>query len=373
VRSEQKKIETDFTFWFLSTLAVLSGLVLALTTTADPLQNIRWPWSTRFVSDRNSALVKLIRLKARTQQSPPLETLIVGSSTSEVFGPRLVKEVLGQEAFLAGDGGSPTLLRAAYIFAALESQIQPENRLRQVIYVSDLFEARGDTRPKENNQTLDTKVYYQPELMGYIPDEFKNNLKAPAFFTRWQDFFSEKSLRLSLATLRDLRLHQAGKYKSRFHMDGSTDKTMLDTNFQEKIETRVQRTIQSYQPILGAMNDLNPQFWDVLKAVAKACQKKGVALTVILPPWHPLFMKHFREVWKKENLRETWRQGVLALSKSNDHVRVLDLSDGQKSGPIGEPAGEPADGNDWHDGVHFGPQIAGAILKQVKSLDSAKN
>lgn len=329
--------------FFTTTLSCLL-FILIFVTWVDPLKIFNYPWSSDFISDRNSSFIKLQRLK----EHPGFTDLIVGSSTSEMMIPDYAKTKYQKDVFLAGDGGAPTALRMLYIYAALKYQ----PNLKQIIYVADLFEF--------HEPTIENQVYYQPEMIQLLPKEILGQNILPTFSSHIYDFLSQKTIRLSLKTLKDIKNQKKGIYQSVYKTDGTTEKSMLDYKSNTPLESRISISINMYRSIYGVMENLDPKTFFMYQRLKELLEQNDIQGVLVIPPWHPTFYQAFQATLEAKQIYSQWVQFLKSLESPN--IRVLDFS---KGSPLTSQI--PSTEKYWHDGVHFSKYASELIWDQIYS------
>lgn len=342
----EKKYVISFFTAFFSLAAILFGFI----TWMNPDRITNAPWSIDFVSDRNMAFKKFALLKDNTSYTD----LIVGSSTSEVFVPEMLQKNHGIAAYLGGIGGSKTPLK----YAQIQSALKDNPHLKRIIYVTDLFEF-ADTN-------LETGVYYQNEIMDEIPAHLREQLSAPDWVSRLQDYFSEPAIKNAAKTFSDYKKYKSGKYESLFRADGSTARSMVEFNSKEDIAPRVLRIAKTYEGIYNNIKLLDPTTVVLIEEITKAAKERNVEIVFVIAPWHSLFFKHFESRLSKNNdIYTNWIQFIRGLESPG--VRVVDYSY-----PKSLYKGIGDEKEYWNDGVHFSLKSAEIILNEVYSKSSLK-
>ena len=336
-------MEKKYVISFFTTFLILILSIVFFVTWMNPDRITNAPWSIDFISDRNMPLKKFLLI----QDNQDFTELIVGSSTSEVLVPQKLKELYNIESYLGGIGGSKTPLRFAQIKLALESN----PNLKRVLYVADLFEF--------SDATLDTKVYYQENIMREIPDFLRKNLKKPDWISRAQDFLSYPTLDGSIKTFKDYQKSKKTKYQSQYFSDGTTSRAMVEYDHKEEILPRVVRIAKAYESQYKNMTALNPTIMGFYKEIIQMTQSKNAELVFIIAPWHPAFYRHFETDFKKNNdIYNKWVEFIKSLGSTN--VKVVDFSY-----PKSLDKGISDEKEYWHDGVHFSQKSAEVILNEV--------
>lgn len=305
------------------------------------MQTIQAPWSTRFVSDRNSTLVKFLRMS----ENKTFTDLIVGSSTSEVFLPQTFKDKYNIDAYLAGDGGASTPVRWIFIKEAVNNHPS----LKRVIYVADLFEFK--------DLKLDNNIYFQNQLMKNLM-HYETWYEKPDLLDRIYDFLSRKALQNSFKTFKDYLKHKKGGYLSQYRIDGTTEKSMVEYKSSEPIESRAHRLARSYKSIYGEMTTLNPKTSEFFELIVSELSQKNIELVVIIPPWHEAFYKTFSNHLDKTQIYTNWVKYLKSLEGPNR--RVIDFSY-----PNYQEQGISQSDEFWHDGVHFSKKTMEVMIDKI--------
>lgn len=343
-------MEKRYVISFVTSSIILIAIIFGFVTWMNPDRITPTPWSIDFVSDRNMSLKKFSLLKDNSSYSE----LIVGSSTSEVLVPEMLEKLYGVKSYLGGTGGSKTPYKYAQISYALENN----PNLKRIIYVVDFFEF--------TNTEVDTKVYYQAEIMNQVEPELRSLISSPDWISRVQDYFSEPTIKSASKTLSDYKKLKKGTYQSQFRPDGTTARSMVEYDHQEAIEPRVTRIARAYEGIYKNLEDLDPATTEFLKKITEKAKAKNVKIAFILAPWHSLFYKHFEaDLHKKGDLYQRWIQTIQDLQ--SDDVQVVDFSY-----PKSLEKGIGDEKEFWHDGVHFSHKSAEIILNEIYKNSQAK-
>ena len=331
--------------FFLSFLALIVGVV-GFVTWVDPFRNLNYPWGVSFISDRNIAYKKFKLLEEASQ----VTDLIIGSSTSEVFVPKVLSERYGTQVFSASAGGASLPLRYLLIKQALKTQPQ----LKRIIYVADLFEFFD---PK-----LENSVYFQPEMMSLAEDSFFSQFK-PEWTSRFNDYFSSLVVDRSIRTFKDFRKERDGKYRSAYFKDGSTTQSMIGGRGGDVLRNRALASAVGMQTIYGKMTDLNPKSIQVLGELVELVknQERPIELHLIVSPFHEDFYNHFKKDFEKTGVYSKWIETLKdAQSRSGGKVVVHDFSY-----PKYLQDGITLTDRFWQDGVHFTSETMLKMTDQI--------
>jgi hypothetical protein len=331
---------------FASACVTIFLFLVLLATWTDPFRNLNFPWATSFVSDRNVAF-KRYRLM---MEAPKITDVFIGSSTAEIFQPSVLRQQFPIDAFNFAMPAATLPLR--YIMA--KSSILRHPELKRVVMVSDLFEFQ--------DFTLQSKIYHQPELRSYLEDEVLKQISAPSFSSRFQDYFSFRSVEKSFQTLADMIREKSGKKYSRFDPNGGTQKSMVVVNTKQPMEYRAQNAAANHRYLYGSMRGLNENGIALYRRLADFMRSRPqVELHIVLAPVHPLYFEYFEEAFVKRGLYQKWIQQFRDLERqSGGRVVIHDFSY-----PKYREKGISSDSKYWIDGVHFASLAMMQIAQEI--------
>lgn len=335
-----------FLVHFAAAFFLICFFLLGFVTWMDPFRNLNYPWATSFVSDRNIAYKKFKLLEGKDRFSD----LIVGSSTSEAFVPRVLKEKFGVAAFTASTGGASLPLRYLLIRQALETQ--PD--LKRIIYIADLFEL--------DKPQLETLVYYQSEMMALMKTDVEKRIMSmakPDWRLRFNDYFSSLVIDRSVRTLKDLGEVKRNTYTSAYHPDGSTTQSMVGGRSGDTLNNRALASALGMKSIYGKMEGLDTSAQFIFEQIVALVERyPNVELHLIIAPFHEVFFKAFQKHFEKTHLYADW----VGFLKSFENKRVV-LHD--FSYPSYFKSGITLEDQFWQDGVHFTSE---AMLKMTSEI-----
>jgi|GEM_PF-6907714 len=325
---------TKFMMHFGVATATLLLAGVAFVGWVDPFRNLGFQWSIDFISDRNQAYKRFKVI----EEAKGITDLVIGSSTSEIFVPRVLMERYGVTAFASNSGGASLPLRLILLRHALATQPS----IKRVIYVSDLFEF---SKPK-----LETTVYYQDEMMKWLDPRHWASLK-PEASERFNDFFSFMVLDRAFRTFKDYRASLAGKWSSAYHADGSTTQSMIGGKSGDTLENRVNASAIAMSPFYSEMNSLDPIARELFDEVIQEIkQRPGVELHLVLSPFHELFYRHFESHLLNTGVYEAWIHFLQSQERESIHVHNFSYPRYQDYGIT------PTD-RFWQDGTHTTSEV----------------
>ncbi|MBU6154683.1 MAG: hypothetical protein KGP28_10310 [Bdellovibrionales bacterium] len=321
---------------------ILLLLIMGLVTWTDPFRNLNFPWKMDFLSDRNQAYKRFKLI----EDAKEVTDLVIGSSTSEIFVPQVLKERFGVNAFASNSGGASLPLRVILIRHALS--VQPN--LKRIIYVSDLFEFA--------KAKLETQVYYQPEMRGWLDPRFLPDLK-PDLSDRFNDFFSFTVIDRAIRTWKDYLLHRKGLCRSSYNEDGSTTRSMIGGKAGDSIEKRVMSSAIALTPLYSEMTQLDPIALELFTGLLNDIKTRtGVEVHLILSPFHELFYERFKDHFSKTGLYQNWITTLQSFEGPNIHVHDF-------SYPRYFEHGITSLDSFWQDGTHTTSEV---MLKMAEKI-----
>ncbi len=280
----------------------------------------------------------------------PIETLIVGSSTSEAYVASDVEEVFGSKAYVVSLGGADTPSRMAVIFEAMKRF----SSLKRIIYIADFFEFN---RPKAKPE-----VAFQPEMGELIPlfakgsvvDFCKYYLSNQSF----EDVFNvlkrrKKDKRLSINL--DGTMNQS-MILSPLKSD-SSPQGLLNEEQKKKLSEQISENYQTYsRNVLKEMKNLNPKVIELYRNLLERTKAENIKLNFILSPYHHDFKASLSEVPNFEKNYELWKVFLTELGE-RDHVHTLDTTNHFiATHPMSAV---------WRDGIHYNRESAMSFLREL--------
>lgn len=332
-------------FGFATATLLLAGV--AFVGWIDPFRNLGFEWRIKFISDRNQAYKRFKVI----EEAKGVTDLVIGSSTSEIFVPRVLMERYGVTAFASNSGGASLPLRLILLRHALATQPS----LKRVIYVSDLFEF---SKPK-----LETSVYYQDEMIKWLDKVHWARLK-PESGERFNDFFSFMVLDRAIRTLKDYRASLAGKWASAYHTDGSTTQSMIGGKNGDTVENRVKASAIAMSSFYSEMKELDPFARELFGEIIQEIEKHpGVELHVVLSPFHELFHRYFESRFVTTGVYDAWIDFLKSHERGPIHVHNF-------SYPRYQDYGITQTDRFWQDGTHTTSEV---MIKMADEIYSQPN
>jgi hypothetical protein len=325
----EKKFIRTFTLSFIS----LVLFILGFTTTIDPERVLGMPWRIDFVSDRNP----LSKKKDLLKKANGVEFLILGSSRANNFSPQYVEKITGLKAFNASTAGGGSASK--YYFAKEAIKSQP---LKTIFYLTDFFEFKKAALPI-NLAGPNWDSQYQTIL---------SHFDSPSFEEFAQKYFSNQTLEMSFATLKDYIKSTPSSYQANgvsSHKIVPLSSKDLERNIYEIYRRTYQKIYSDYDEIFEGVKQL---FIDLVAST----KEKNIELIIVMSPFHPTFRKLFeQDSPEKLELYRQWKQFILSLKAP--HVQIYDFT---SLDSIVAPTQEF-----WDDGVHFNEKASNQVLKKI--------
>lgn len=323
-------VHRSFLAHFALGFFVLVSLLLGVVTWMDPFRNLGFPWKSPFIFDRNPAYKRFTLL----EKAESVTDVVIGSSTSEAFVPRVLKERYGVNAFAANSGGAT--LPSRYLMIRHALAVQP--KLKRILYTADLFEFGP---PK-----LETGIYFQPEMMKFMEADLAS-VSRPEWTARFDDFFSLLVIDRSFRTLKDVLAARAGRYQSAYFPDGSTSQSMIGGRGGDTIDKRALAAAVAFDSLYGDMKQLDPRAVRIYERLIELMERHPeVTLHLVIAPFHEAFFNHFKDRFAKTGIYERWRAFLHSLARPNVIVHDFSYPEYLKKGVTPED-------RYWQDGTHF--------------------
>jgi len=336
---------------FLKIFLLTFTLVLAL---YGALFEITNPHVTGFFNSKafrpwhiNLEYAKFDRLK---EVSAPIESLVVGSSTSEAFVAADVENLFGGKAYIISLGGADTPTR----FSVIQEAMKRFKSLKRIIYVADFFEFnRALAKPEvafQSEMAANIPSFAKPTLAGFFKYYLSNNSFEDSF-NILKRYKKDKRLQINAdGTMNQSMVLSPLKAKS--------DPMGLLTSSQKvKLTEEILENTQTYKrSVLNNIKELNPNVVNLYKRLAQSTKEKGLELHFIMAPYHHDFKSELFKLPRIEKHYGSWGRFMREFDQE-EHIRLVD-------GTTHFVASEPMSAV-WRDGIHFNRETAFAFLKQL--------
>lgn len=280
------------------------------------------------------------RVAQKLQAFPDTEIVILGSSRGETTPPLWMQSVSGVRTLNLSAAGSELSTKLTFIKIAEE-----KTRLRKVIWFADYFELIGET--------VDAKLTNTPALRKYL----KGQIAAKGFQQRLKDLQSlidHNTLEASLYFLnnqKETEINQGSGSEIDYESCLSPQFKGKETpeSLQKEVALLYQNYVSRVLPPLQSQRSL-----EVFKSEMIALAQKKIEVVVVIPPYHPEFLRRLKIEHKDIfDRHQSWILEVLGLASKG--IQVRNYFDGIP-GDDGSPGY-------WNDGVHFTCRGAIQMLK----------
>ena len=312
-------------------------VILAVNTYVDPYGILGAPWAKDYDRRINRNIMKYTLMK----RFEGFDSVVIGSSTSEVFRSEFVDEIFDVKTFSAGVPGSTTLARLSLLRVAQEKS--PD--LKYVFYIADLFELN------ENLKEV-VEYYYFDKLTSYVDQEFQL-VEAPAFKSAIQKFIHHKRTRLSFEYL-------FGKeFKKHYYDNGSAIDSYDRDLSQEKFMIEIREVFKQWGEGSLVDYEYSQRVESYFHSIVQEIKATDTKLFILISPYHPEFKKMLIEKtdFEYEKFHKLWREFLLSLA-DNEQIYVLDATEFEQY--------FDASTKHWVDGVHVTNKTAKILLNEMK-------
>lgn len=327
--------QSQFLFSFVFSLLLFGALILILLFVVDPKQTLVSNSDNSFREYHDNFLLHKIELMEKERS---FETLILGSSTSEVLIPADMDEFFKTKTFSASIGGGQTPIRYAFFKHALKEF----PKLRRIIYMVDFFEF--------NHLEMTGDFLYQAKLRGLAQDVLDTEPKLSKFKYHISHQIIESVFSVINKRLRDK--------KTIIHPDGTTKHSMILSPLKEtqtphqpltyeqknNLLKQVNENHYTYsQQVLNEFDKLNPAVTTLFKRMVKEARESGIEIHFILAPYQYDFRN---KLFQEEGLEDRYHEwGDFMLSLKQDGVYLYPFH----QAPLAFDSLSPH----WRDGIHF--------------------
>lgn len=264
--------------------------------------------------------------------NPDAQVVIMGSSRGETTSALWVDEVTGLKTINLSKGGAGLLLKVALLRNAQEQKLP----LKKVIWIADYFELAGEV--------TDAKVRHTPVLRNVLLKDVEGLSGVKHELERLQILISHNTFEASLHQMKRKSTDEI------FSLKGSG--SAIDyvkcaaPEFQGKATPAdLKKEIDvSYSTFSGPMRaPLNEKFVALFKQQIHSLSEQGVEVLILVPPFHPDFMKRLaKEFPDTAKSHAAWLDILKGLE--SEKVRVQSYWDGIP--------GDDAGPSFWDDGSH---------------------
>jgi hypothetical protein len=353
----QLKVFFSFLFFIMS----LNALLVLWT---DPYRVWNQSWVLKTQTHMNFYLRKFELMP----QSHEVESIILGSSTSENFVTQDIEAVFGGKAFHLSVAGSQTLGRMTLI--RLAQQKFPN--LKRVIYISDFYEFNDNYED-----------YLPPEV---IDNDFLNKQrpklslewKHPSWVRHFWQLFSHVVIEKSF---KQIGKAISGQEKFIYNKKGDVvawsevpgqkispqDCEKLQQvalrqqpeNISPWLSSKIQESVIEYTT--GVLKDFqySQRTLQMYGELQKNLSSKNIELMIVASPWHPRFEKAVFNQYGLQEPYQSWLNDLKTLGEQS-HTSVWTPS---QAFPI--PQLKPY----WRDGVHYSRAVSGTLLSQLSTSE----
>lgn len=285
----------------------------------------------------------------------PIETLVIGSSTSEAFVPKDVEAIFGGNAYIVSLGGADTPSR----MAVLKESLRQFKDLKRIIYVADFFEF--------NQPKAKPEVAFQKEMGALIPNYARPNIiEFCKYYLSNQSFEDVFNVLKRFKKDKRLIINSDGTMNQSMILSPLNPNTHADQKLSPsakiKLNEQIAENYQTYsRSVLKDMKSLNTNVIELYREAVSLAKRREVKLNFILSPYHHDFRELLFKIPHVEKNYELWRFFLGELGEGKG-VSVVDTTQH-------EIATEPMSGV-WRDGIHYNRLSAMVFLKSLKAKAS---
>lgn len=321
---------------------MIYALLLAWT---DPYRS--FGFFPRLASFHDSFILR--KAEVLLHESPQdVETLVLGSSTSEAFYPVDIEDLFGGPVFTASTGGGNTPVRLSFAFLA--NQAYPE--LKRLIYVVDFFEFHQSKAPGE----LLFAQLFEPALDYW-------QIQERSFYHFLKFHFTHAAFESVINVLRraqkndPIHLNRDGTTERSMVLsplpDTIADQTELTAPQKKFLDEQIQENFHTYsQKVFKGFERLNPETLRLFQALNEFAGQHGFEILYVLAPYHPDFKE---KLFKMKNFRALYQEWIEFFTQLETlpHITVIN------------PTEESLPATAWRDGIHFNRTQARSFLKKA--------
>jgi hypothetical protein len=278
-----------------------------------------------------------------------IETVIIGSSTSEAFHPVDINQIYNTQSYVLSLGGADTPTRSVFF----KQSVEKFSKLKRIIYVADFFEF--------NKEEAKPEVAFNLEMSQKLSDFAK---PSPLKFVRY--YFNHQILEDAFNVVNRKRKNK----KIEINEDGSATRSMvlstiqarsgfeslISDNEKEKLLDYVEENFVTYSSdVLNNFEILNPKVINLYNELLELAKNKNLEIIFVLSPYQYDFREKLKSIKNFKKLYSEWQNFFGNLAK-NQKIKVINATNEFIST-------EPMSGV-WRDGIHYSRAAALTLLEK---------
>jgi len=322
---------------FLSVSLLLMSAIVVFNYRVDPLCYYRCESVEAERKNLNSYYQNLQKILL----FPDTELLVLGSSRGESLPLQWLSDEYALKALNLSVGGADVHAKTAFLEFALANL-----KLRRVIWIADYFEF--------TDAGMSEKVVLTPALAHLASGDVPMN--PGRHLQRLSKLLDHNTIEASFALLRGKKTSSPltrGENSGMQIPQCETHLTELHLT-SDRLAKEVNTIYDGYAHSILVPTQ-NAQSLAKLQRVAARLRSRGIEFTVVIPPYHPDFMRRLKtehpDIW---NRHQTWVDNLRQLRASGAAVRDFFFAEDFSQDPV----------RYWNDGVHFNCRAAAMMLKR---------
>ncbi len=337
--------QSKFLLSFFISVLSFALLIGALIFFVNPKQTLKSNPQSPFYPYHDNFLLRKIELM---ETNNSFDTLILGSSTSEVIIPADMNELFNGKSFSGSIGGGQTPIRYAFF-----KQAQKEfPELRRLIYMVDFFEF--------NHLNMSGDFLYQDKLrsltLGLLDEE--------SVLAKFKYHLSHQVIESAISVM-GKRLKDR---KTVIHSDGTTQQSMILSPLKETKTPHRPLTIDQKKNLMMQVNEnyytysnqvlndftkLNPVTLGFFRRIIKEAELSQIEIHFIMAPYQYDFKEMLLKDEQLQKRYQEWTEFMLSLKGDGVYVYPFHQTN---------LALDPLSPH-WRDGIHFDRY---ALLKYLR-------
>lgn len=322
----------------LLSVAVIAAIA-AFSYTVDPLCYYRCENVTAEKKNLNGYHRNLQRIL----RYPDTELLVLGSSRGESLPLAWLAEEYSLKALNLSVGGADIHAKAAFLQFALERL-----QLKKVIWIADYFELI--------DENMSDKVSLTPALRNLAAKSDTPALGSS--LKRLPTLIEHNTIEAGFALLRGKKVQWPPDRGENSGLDlPHCRQSVSDAKLTEaKLLKEVGMIYDGYAGRI-LRPEQNPNSYKKMRELAQTLSARGISLIIVIPPYHPEFMRRLKaEQPQIFSRHEVWAKKLGALAGPNAEIRDFFSMARFASAPALH----------WSDGVHFNCAAAAEMLSRKR-------